>query len=65
MVAAVPPPARSAGRLLAVLDAFDRRSPGLSLTEISERAGLPPATAHRLVAVLTDWGALERDEDGV
>ncbi|HET6634031.1 MAG TPA: IclR family transcriptional regulator [Streptomyces sp.] len=59
------PPARSAGRLLAVLDAFDRRSPGLSLTEISERAGLPPATAHRLVGLLADWGALERDAAGV
>ena len=38
--------------------------PALSLTEISRRAGLPLATAHRLVGELTAWGALERDAAG-
>lgn len=59
------PPTRSASdRLLAVLGAFDRGSPALSLAEISRRADLPLATAHRLVGALAAWGALERDESG-
>ncbi|MFI6334034.1 IclR family transcriptional regulator [Streptomyces sp. NPDC050535] len=52
-------------RLLAVLAAFDHEHPALSLTDISRRAGLTLTTAHRLVGALTEWGALERDEDGV
>ncbi|MDH6213075.1 IclR family transcriptional regulator [Streptomyces pseudovenezuelae] len=52
-------------RLLAVLAAFDHEHPGLCLTDISRRAGLTLTTAHRLVAALTEWGALERDESGV
>ncbi|MCX5052857.1 MULTISPECIES: IclR family transcriptional regulator [unclassified Streptomyces] len=52
-------------RLLSVLAAFDHEHPALSLTDISRRAGLTLTTAHRLVAALTDWGALERDESGV
>ncbi|MER6562123.1 IclR family transcriptional regulator [Streptomyces sp. NPDC001027] len=63
-----PAPARSArsapDRLLAVLAAFDHAHPALSLTDISRRAGLTLSTAHRLVAALTDWGALERDGSG-
>jgi DNA-binding IclR family transcriptional regulator len=57
-------PRSAADRLLDVLAAFDLRNPALSLTEISRRADLPLATAHRLVATLTRWGALERDESG-
>jgi DNA-binding IclR family transcriptional regulator len=61
----LPPPARSASdRLLAVLGAFDRANPTLSLAEISRRADLSLTTAHRLVGVLAGWGALERDESG-
>lgn len=52
-------------RLLSVLAAFDHEHPALSLSDISRRAGLTLTTAHRLVAALTDWGALERDESGV
>ncbi|WP_425245569.1 helix-turn-helix domain-containing protein, partial [Streptomyces sp. NEAU-NA10] len=51
-------------RLLSVLAAFDHAHPALSLTDISRRAGLTLTTAHRLVAALTEWGALERDESG-
>lgn len=59
------PSARSAAdRLLAVLASFDHASPALSLTEISRRAELTLPTAHRLAALLTDWGALERDQTG-
>lgn len=57
-------PRSAADRLLDVLAAFDLRNPALSLTEISRRADLPLTTAHRLVATLTRWGALERDESG-
>ncbi|MEV7384474.1 IclR family transcriptional regulator [Streptomyces sp. NPDC091215] len=58
--------ARSApDRLLAVLAAFDHGHPALSLTDISRRAGLSLTTAHRLVGALTEWGALERDADGL
>lgn len=60
-----PAPASAAERLLAVLAAFDRSAPTLSLTEISRRAGLTLPTAHRLVGLLTAWGALERDATGV
>ncbi|MFP3986091.1 IclR family transcriptional regulator [Streptomyces sp. E11-3] len=59
-----PAPRSAADRLLDVLAAFDLRHPALSLTEISQRADLPLATAHRLVGTLTRWGALERDESG-
>ncbi|PSM39810.1 IclR family transcriptional regulator [Streptomyces dioscori] len=52
-------------RLLAVLAAFDHEHPALSLTDISRRAGLSLTTAHRLVGALSDWGALERDADGI
>ncbi|MFE5142165.1 IclR family transcriptional regulator [Streptomyces fagopyri] len=50
--------------MLAVLAAFDHEHPSLCLTDISRRAGLTLTTAHRLVGALTEWGALERDEDG-
>jgi len=50
--------------VLRVLDAFTAERPDLSLSEISRRTGLPLSTAHRLVAELTDWGALERDDRG-
>ena len=54
----------AAGKVLAVLDAFDSRHRTLSLSEISRRAGLTLPTAHRLVRELLTWGALERDDDG-
>jgi DNA-binding IclR family transcriptional regulator len=59
-----PGPRSAADRLLDVLAAFDQRNLALSLTEISRRADLPLATAHRLVGALARWGALERDEGG-
>ncbi|GAA3842355.1 IclR family transcriptional regulator [Streptomyces phyllanthi] len=48
-----------------MLAAFDHDHPALCLTDISRRAGLTLTTTHRLVGALTQWGALERDEDGV
>lgn len=52
------------GKLLAVLDAFSRERPRLTLSEIARAVGAPLSTTHRLVAELTAWGGLERDEDG-
>jgi DNA-binding IclR family transcriptional regulator len=58
-------PGRSVtSRALAILDAFDATFPRLSLSEIAERSGTPLTTAHRLLAELTDWGALVRRQDG-
>ena len=54
-----------ASRLLAILDAFDIGHLRLSLSEISRRTGLSLATTHRLVAELTEWRGLERDEEGL
>jgi DNA-binding IclR family transcriptional regulator len=52
-------------RVLGILGVFTPERPALSLTDIGRRTGLPPATAHRLLAELTRWGALERGEDGL
>jgi DNA-binding IclR family transcriptional regulator len=51
-------------RALGILDAFDSTAPRLSLSEIAQRSGTPLATAHRLLAELTGWGALVRRPDG-
>jgi len=53
-----------AQRLLALLAAFDAEHRELTLTALARRAGLPAATAHRLVGQLTAWGALEQAESG-
>ena len=58
-------PGRSVtSRALGILDAFGTSAPRLTLSEIAERSGTPLATAHRLLAELTDWGALVRRSDG-
>lgn len=61
-----PPSARptAAGRMLAVLGAFDPRHRLLSLSEIARRGDLTLPTAHRLVGELVAFGALERGPDG-
>lgn len=48
-------------RGLDVLELFASGSPELSQKEISEMLGLPMPTVHRLVAVLTERGWLDRD----
>jgi len=50
--------------VLAVLGAFTRDRPGLSLSDVSRAVDVPLSTAHRLVGELCSWGALERDDDG-
>ena len=60
-----PEPARptAAGKLLAVLATFDAEHRRQHLAGIAARAGLALSTAHRVVAELTAWGALERGAD--
>lgn len=50
--------------MLAVLGAFTRDRPALSLSDIARTVGVPLSTAHRLVGELCAWGGLERDDDG-
>ncbi|SNY48495.1 IclR family transcriptional regulator [Paractinoplanes atraurantiacus] len=47
-------------RVLDLLGAFDSDHRSLTLSDLARRAGLPLATAHRLVGELTRWGALTR-----
>nr|WP_281381033.1 IclR family transcriptional regulator [Nocardioides panaciterrulae] len=49
---------------MALLGAFDERHRRLTLSQLAGRAGLPVATAHRLVAELVAWGALARTGSG-
>jgi len=51
-------------RALALLGAFDERHRELNLSDLASRAGLPLATAHRLVGDLIEWGALSRTSTG-
>jgi DNA-binding IclR family transcriptional regulator len=54
----------AAGKVLGVLGAFATDAPELTLSAIARKAGLALSTAHRLVAELVAWGALERGGDG-
>src|SRR4051812_37689222 len=53
-----------ASRLLRVLDAFSVERPELGLTDVSRTAGLPPATAYRLLRELIEHGAVQRTAAG-
>jgi DNA-binding IclR family transcriptional regulator len=55
-------PGRSVtSRLLSILATFEDSLSPRSLTDISAAANLPPSTAHRLLAELEEWGAVQRD----
>jgi DNA-binding IclR family transcriptional regulator len=47
-------------RALDLLGAFDPGHRSLTLSELARRSGMPLATAHRLIAELQRWGALDR-----
>lgn len=53
-----------ASRILAIFEVFEAHGPLLSLSQISQHAGLPISTTHRIVGELQEWGALSRDEQG-
>jgi DNA-binding IclR family transcriptional regulator len=57
-------PASVTSRALDVLGAFDPEHRRLTLTDLAKRAGLPLATAHRLIGELQKWGALDRLSSG-
>jgi DNA-binding IclR family transcriptional regulator len=50
-------------RVVLVLDTFSFETPFLSLSEISERAGIPMSSAHRIVSELVEHGLIERMPD--
>src|SRR6478672_2821891 len=58
------PGASVASRVLAILGTFDDEHRDQSLTQIAQRAGVPLSTTHRLVAELTEWGAVRRRSSG-
>jgi DNA-binding IclR family transcriptional regulator len=47
-------------RALDLLGAFDPEHRSLTLSELARRSRMPLATAHRLIAELQRWGALDR-----
>src|SRR5919204_6466116 len=51
-------------KVLALLEAFTPTTPELTQSELARRAGLSLPTAHRRLAELVEWGALERGADG-
>lgn len=59
-----PPRSSGTGRVLDVLETVAQQPGGLTLSEISRRAGLALTTTHRLVAELTRRQMLEREPDG-
>jgi DNA-binding IclR family transcriptional regulator len=50
-------------RVVRILEAFTPETPALQVSEVARRAGLPLATASRLVAELVEHGLLARDAD--
>jgi DNA-binding IclR family transcriptional regulator len=51
-------------RALAVLGCFEHAGTPLSVRAIAATTGIPLSTVYRLVADLTEWGALDRASDG-
>jgi DNA-binding IclR family transcriptional regulator len=51
-------------RVLDIVESLSTEQDGLTLTELSKRAGLPKSTAHRLLGALTRRGYAARREDG-
>jgi DNA-binding IclR family transcriptional regulator len=53
-----------AGRISSIIDAFDAASPTLSLSQLTERTGLPKSTVHRMADQLVELRWLERTSTG-
>jgi DNA-binding IclR family transcriptional regulator len=52
------------GRVVRVLEAFDRDRPTMTLSRLAARAALPLSTTHRLVEELVGYGLLRREDSG-
>lgn len=55
--------ASAISRVVKLLDTFTFEAPFLTLSEISERSGIPLSSAHRIVTELVEHGLLERMPD--
>lgn len=52
------------GRAFDILDCFTGPEPDQTISSLCDQTGLPPATVHRLLANLVEWGAVERSSRG-
>jgi len=52
------------GRAFDILDCFGAETPEQSIAGVCAQTGLPPATVHRMLAHLVEWGAVERASRG-
>lgn len=52
----VPTPAKNLAKGLSILNLIAERADGLTLSEVSRLSGVPKATAHRLISVLSEYG---------
>lgn len=52
------------GRVFDILECFTDEAPEQTISSLCGRTGLPPATVHRLLATLAEWGAVERASRG-
>lgn len=52
------------GRAFDILECFSGGQTEQSITALCTRTGLPPATVHRMLANLVEWGAVERAARG-
>ena len=53
-----------AGRISMIIGAFDAGAPTLSLSQLTERTGLPKSTVHRMADQLVEYRWLERTPTG-
>lgn len=52
------------GRAFEILDCFGGSHPEQTIAGVCAQTGLPPATVHRMLAHLVEWGAVERASRG-
>lgn len=52
------------GRAFDILDCFGADVPEQTIAGVCSQTGLPPATVHRMLAHLVEWGAVERASRG-
>lgn len=52
------------GRAFEILDCFAVDEPEQTVASVCKATGLPPATVHRMLAHLIEWGAVERTARG-